>query len=145
MQGWREFVIRIFADTSIYFLAFRGVEDVAERARAVLLRRSGLLLISDHLKLEVLPKAIFHKNAFESRFYQSIFSRSLLISSSEALQAQAMKLACLYGLAAGDACLIAAACLGGADLFVTTEKVTKPMYSVRELEICHLMDMPKSP
>ena len=138
-------MIRVFADTSIYFLAFRGVEEVAKGARDVLLRRSGLLLISDHLKLEVLPKAIFYKKVFESRFYQSIFARSLLISSGEALQAQAMKLACTYGLAAGDANLIAAACLGGADLFVTTEKVTKPMYSVREIEICHLMDMPKSP
>ena len=134
-------MIRTFADSCVYLAAFRNDALFGQAAQALLLRAPGLLICSDYLRLEIVPKAFFHRNLMELRFYESTLDRCLLVPNSPHLQTTALQLACEYGLAAGDATLIAAAVLGSADVFITTEKPSKPMFRVKELKVRHILDV----
>jgi predicted nucleic acid-binding protein len=85
-----------------------------------------------------LPKATFNKQQDETEFYET-FYRLVLSSTgqptSEQIMQDAYQIACTYGLAAMDAIHVAAALQIKADELITTEKSTKPMHRVREIQI----------
>ena len=56
------------------------------------------------------------------------------MSDLETLTQSAYQLACTYGLSGLDALNVAAAILLEADEFITTEKSTKPMYRVPDIQ-----------
>ncbi|GAP96777.1 hypothetical protein NIES2104_33240 [Leptolyngbya sp. NIES-2104] len=89
---------------------------------------------SSFIALEVIPKATYHRKQQELEFYETFFATVVdwAIAQEELLQA-AHQIASLYGLAALDALHIAAALSCNAADFVTTEKTTKPMYRVPNL------------
>lgn len=91
---------------------------------------------SQLVKLELLPKACYHRQAAEIEFYQTHFEAA---KSEEPLTLElgehALRLASKYGIAAVDALHVAAAIRQGAEEFITTEKPDKPIFRVKEVRI----------
>ncbi|MEH1925248.1 nuclease [Nostoc sp.] len=87
-------------------------------------------------QLEVLPKATFNKQQDEAEFYETFFSAVIHWPTDlEQILQNADQIACTYGLAAMDALHVAAAVQIKADQLITTEKPTKPMHRVTEIQI----------
>ncbi len=96
---------------------------------------------SEFIKLEVLPKAVYHGQNNEVEFYEEFFNTvTYWANDFSVVTTTGYNLACKYGLAAMDALHIAAALSVGATEFITTEKKTKPMYRVSEIKIIYLFD-----
>ncbi len=64
---------RTFIDSGVLIAAATGTDDVASRAMTVLDDPDRLFVTSDFVRLEVLPKARFYKNADEAQFYETFF------------------------------------------------------------------------
>lgn len=77
------------------------------------------------MRLEVLPKAIFNKQAAESRFYESFFARATFASDLQAILTLGEKEAARSGVGSMDSLHAADAHLLKAHEFVTTEKPGK--------------------
>ena len=115
-----------FIDAGVLILAARGEPDSAVKAMAVLDDPAREFASSEFVRLEVLPKAIYYRNAAEVKFYELFFnSVKHWAQVSETLLEEAYHEASQTGLAALDALHIAAAASVKADEFVTTEKPEK--------------------
>ncbi len=94
-------MILTYLDTGVLIAAFRGENIIAEKALTILEDSQRLFISSDILKLELLPKAIFHKKELEIAFYQAFFDIAYQhLETSPYLIQQALDLASQYGLAA---------------------------------------------
>jgi len=91
---------------------------------------------SAFVRLEVVPKALFHKRLDESAFYETFFAEvdRWAVPSPELLD-QALTEASRSGLSALDALHVAAAVSVRADELVTTEGRGKPIHRVTMLPI----------
>jgi len=129
-------VTRTFIDSGVLVVAARGTEADSERALAILVDRNREFASSLFVRLELLPKAIYHRKMDEAEFYQSFFDAvQYWATDIEQLFQQSYEIACQYGLAALDALHIAAALSVDAEEFITTERTTKPMHRVTALKI----------
>ncbi len=63
-------VIRTYIDSSILIAVIRGPVQYSENALNVLRSPNRSYVISDIVRLEVLPKAIFHRRELEEQFYE---------------------------------------------------------------------------
>lgn len=91
---------------------------------------------SQFVRLEVLPKAIYHQQQDKAEFYETFFDAvSDWATDLDQVTQDAYQLACTYGLAAVDALHVASALLLKADELITTEKSTKPMHRVMGIQI----------
>jgi hypothetical protein len=91
-------------------------------------------IITDFLKLEVLPKPCFFGNHDEIEFMRTYIENAALhVPSTAFITAQAIALACRYGLSAIDALHAEAAIEAKADEFITIEKPTKPLSRIQEI------------
>jgi predicted nucleic acid-binding protein len=116
--------------------AFQGEELLARRALQVLDDPNRKLVISDYLRLEVLPKPTFHKRQEEIDFMQAIFDgASENVATSPELTGRAVAMASKYDMTPMDALHIGAAAISGVDELVTMEKPTKPMCRVTEVKV----------
>lgn len=98
-----------------------------------------VLVGSDMLRLEIMPKALYFGRDVESRFYSSYFELlDTLVPTTPQLVVTAEELAMGSGLAAMDALLVAAAKEAKADEFITFEKPDKPMFRVEGISIVSL-------
>ena len=128
-----------FIDSGVLVTASRGVENLSDKAIAILAEADREFASSEFIKLEVLPKAIYHRQNDEAEFYQTFFNAvTYWANDIEQIIEEGYNIACKYGLAAMDALHIAAAKSVGAEEFVTTEKPTKPMYRITDLKIVYL-------
>ncbi|MEA5419706.1 nucleic acid-binding protein [Spirulina sp. CCNP1310] len=124
-----------FVDSGILIAAARGTPPRAQRALDILADSDRIFCSSIFIKLEVLPKSLCYQQTLESEFYETFFQGvTYWISDLEALSQFAYHLACIYGLSGLDALNIAAAISLKADEFITTEKPTKPMYRVPNIQ-----------
>jgi predicted nucleic acid-binding protein len=91
---------------------------------------------SAFVRLEVLPKALFHRRPAEAAFYQAFFAEaaSWAMPSPELLD-QALREASRRGLSALDALHVTAAISLEADELVTTEGLGKAIHRVTALAI----------
>lgn len=129
--------MRTFLDTGVLLHAWRGKDG--ERALAIMESGTRTFVSSQLVKLELLPKAEFHKQRVELSFYHEYFLRVVEEEPvSESLAREAYVLAAKYGLAAADALNLAAAIRLRADEFITTEKGEKPMFRLREIKVTSL-------
>jgi predicted nucleic acid-binding protein len=95
-----------------------------------------LFVSSPFVRLEVLPKALFHKRLYEAAFYESYFeSVKLWVSPDEGFLEEASRLASRFGLSAMDSLHVAAATLAGADELVTSEKAGRPIHRIAGLTV----------
>jgi hypothetical protein len=120
----------------VLIAAFRGKDAISASAMEVLDDPDRDILVSDFLRLEVLPKPIYQGNLEEVAFYEAVLNAAVEnLGWREEVTEQAMELATRYGLSAIDAIHVSAALLGAADEFVTAEKPTKPFFRVREMPV----------
>ena len=91
------------------------------------------------VRLEVLPKAVYHSNQAEVEFYEAFFSAVAdWASPVEPVVEDAYRLASQYGLAAMDALHLAAAIATGSAELVTTEKREKPLFRTSAVKVTSL-------
>jgi predicted nucleic acid-binding protein len=116
-------------DKKRYLIAFKILED-----------KNRILLVSDYLRLETLPKPIYNRQALQVAFINKIFEQAELIRSNDFIIEKAMDLASQYGLNGMDALHIASAISGKADELVSFERPGKPFYRlpISELRLVSL-------
>jgi predicted nucleic acid-binding protein len=126
----------LFIDSGVLIAAIRGAPEDTDRIREFLDRREISFASSGYVRLEVLPKASFYKQAKESKFYNGFFGNVRHWAPvGEALVQEALEIAFKSGLSALDALHVAAALAVGADELITSEKPTKPIHRVREIAV----------
>jgi predicted nucleic acid-binding protein len=124
-------VTRTFLDAGVLIAAARGTGVIAVRAHAILDDPERVFVTSDYIRMEVLPKALYHRQRQEVLLYERFFSRAVqIVPPAASLMGQAYTEACTFGLAALDAFHIAAAKFSGAEEFITTERATTPLFRV---------------
>jgi len=124
---------RTAIDANLLIAAWSGRSTLFEQALVILEDPERVLIVSDALWLEVMPKAIYHAKIEESVFYRAVFARAEFLPWSTELVDSAKHLAQSYGLAAMDAIHIAVALAAGADEFISGERPGKPMFRVKEI------------
>jgi predicted nucleic acid-binding protein len=139
-------MIRTYIDTGVLFWAHRGEPVLAAKAIGILDDPNREFVSSIFLRLETLPKAVYHKNQDEIVFYESFFSGvTEWASPLDTVIQDAYQAACTLGIAAFDAFHVAAAIALHADELVTTEKPEKPIHRVKSLKVTTLYMPPPSP
>ena len=128
-----------FVDAGVLIAAARGTQDVSTAALSLLTDPEREFVASPFLRLEVLPKAIYHHRTLEIAFYERYFQGvKHWADSSDGLVDDAYCEACAAGLSALDALHVVAAIRGGAVDLVTTEKRTTLANRVRGISVVTL-------
>jgi predicted nucleic acid-binding protein len=129
-------IIRTYLDTGVLIRAFQVGAKNKDRASDIICDSGREFVVSDVLKLELIPKAFFHKQEEEVAFYEAFFKKAAYqVEISPALVAKAIELASKYDLAPCDALHLSAAIEAQVDEFITTEKPTKPFFRVQLLDL----------
>lgn len=99
-------------------------------------RSSARIVSTPFVRLEVRPKAVFHKNQTEVLFYDTFFGAvTKWVVDYRRRMVEAAKAGESFGLNGMDALHIAAALLSQCDEFVTAERPTSPFSRVKGLSI----------
>jgi predicted nucleic acid-binding protein len=107
-------VTRTFLDAGVLIAAARGRGIIAVRAHTILDDPERVFVTSDYIRMEVFPKALYHRQSEEVLLYERFFSRAVqIVPPSVSLMQQAYTEACTCGLAALDAFHVAAAKVRG--------------------------------
>ncbi len=102
-------------------------------------RRQDAWLASVFTRLETIPRAAFGERVREVQFYEEFLGRfGFLEVGDRMLTDHAADLAMKYGLHGMDALHVAAARRLRAERLLTTEKPTKRLDRVSELEVVHV-------
>jgi hypothetical protein len=129
-------LIRTFLDAGVLIAAARGNDPLSQRALEIVRNQERVFVSSPFIRLEVLPKAVFHRQQREALFYWSYFEGvAVWVNPDQDLVEEADDVASRFGLAALDALHVAAALAAGADELVTTEKPGRPIHRVADLSI----------
>ena len=131
---------RIYVDANVLIAAFRGQADIAERALHILDNPNYRIVLSEAVRLEILPKPVYEKRQDEQRYFEQIFSAAECLPWRLEVLNQAYRLACDHGIAAMDAVHLAMAISARVDAFVTGEKPQKPLFRYRAIPIHSLRD-----
>lgn len=126
--------MRTFLDSGVLLTGWKGRDRLL--AIEVMADEHREFYTSELVRLELLPKALFHKQKAEAKFYEMHLNRVRAEEplSSELVQ-EAFELAKRYGLTAADALHIAAAIRQKVDEFITSELPGKPLFRVKELAV----------
>jgi len=124
---------RTYIDTCLLLAAFRGEGELGQRAFSVLDDPERALVVSDAVRLEVLPKARYHKQQQELAFVEAVFGQAENVAWNSLALQQAQSIAESHGIAAMDAIHVAHAIAAGVDEFISAEKPTKPMFRVQSI------------
>jgi predicted nucleic acid-binding protein len=119
---------RTFLDSGVLIAAFKGATHLRELALQILEDPERVFLTSPFVRLEMLPKAIFNKQADEIRFYEQFFGRAEFVTDLTAIFNLAENEMARSGVGSMDSLHIAAAHLLKADEFITTERQTKSIH-----------------
>ena len=134
-------MIRTYLDAGVLITAARGKAPLATRALDILDDPNRQFVSSVFLKLEVMPKAIYHKKASEVEFYEAVFDAVTdWAESTDEIVERGYSEALAFGLAALDALHVAAAATLGADELVTTEKSDKPIHRRAAVKVVSLWE-----
>lgn len=132
---------RTYVDAGVLIAAARARASIAIRALEILDDPGREFASSIFVKLEVLPKAIFHKNTAEVEFYETFFDAvAYWAHSLETVAEDAYKQACYSGLAAMDALHLAAALSLDAAELVTTERPGKPIHRAQSIKVISIWE-----
>lgn len=129
-----------FLDAGVLIVAGRGTDAISVRALEILDDALRQFDSSPFIRLEILPKCLYHRKEKEAQFYREYFAAvSHWADDLEIIATHAEILAEKYGIAAMDALHVAAAIILKADEFVTTERPTKPLFHVTEIRVVSLV------
>lgn len=129
-------MIRTFIDSGVLIEAFRGSSATAVSALAILNDVNREFVTSEFVRLEVLPKPVFHRRVLEVAFYNAYFATVAQSAPiTRALIRLALRRAEEFGLSAVDALHVAAAETTGAVELVTTERPTSPLSRVTSIQV----------
>jgi predicted nucleic acid-binding protein len=131
---------RTYLDSCLLIAAFMGKGKVGQRAMEILDNPERHFVVSDAVRLEVMPKPLHDKRMEESAFYEAVFQSSENVPWHLEALSNAQTLAEQYGLSAMDAIHIALALHAEADVFATGESPTKPMFRVKELSLISISE-----
>jgi predicted nucleic acid-binding protein len=119
-----------FLDAGVLIAAFRGNPEVSRRALAILDDPDRSFASSVFVRLEVVPKALFHRSLEEIAFYEGFFRGVTHWADPLSLTEKAFSVAVENGLSALDALHAAAALSVNASEIITSEKSRKPIHRV---------------
>lgn len=125
-----------YVDAGLLIAIFRGDRPLARRAIEVVDDPDRRFVASRFLRLELIPKAVYHRQRAEVAYDEGFFAR--VVAWAEPLDrvvAEAEREAARLGLNALDALHVAAAALLGADELVTTEGPTKPIHRATGVQV----------
>ncbi|WP_295444824.1 PIN domain-containing protein [uncultured Thiodictyon sp.] len=132
-------MIKTYVDANALIAAFRGDHPASAEALGVLGEPGRAFVACAFLRLETLRKPLFYRREDEIVFMERYFAAvSLWVPTTDALVQQALGLAAQRDLGAMDALHAAAALQAGADVFVTLERPTKPLFQVPGLNTISL-------
>ncbi len=125
-----------FVDSGVLIAAVRGAPEIVAEAREILLDPDISFASSAYVRLEVLPKASFHRQEKERAFYEGFFETvGHWAPIGESLIEEALEIASRAGLSALDSLHVAAALAVGADELITCEKPGRPIHRVRGITV----------
>ena len=126
----------VFIDAGLLVAAARGVDAIAERALAILSNPALRFASSRLVQLEVLPKAHHFGRNTEVSFYNAFFDKvAVWTPLNEATIEQALGEAIRHGLGAMDALHLVSAASVAAELFMMTERVSKPLHRTELIKV----------
>jgi predicted nucleic acid-binding protein len=129
-------MIRTFIDSGVLIAAARGNSIVAEQALEILSNPDLEFVSSIFLKMEVLPKAIYHNQQVERDFYDDFFGSVVAWAAvTDQLIQEAYQEASQSGLGAMDAFHVVAALSLEADQLITSEKLTSSIHRTNRIKI----------
>jgi predicted nucleic acid-binding protein len=129
---------RTFVDAGVLLAAATGRDpDVQPAAAQILDDPQRTFVSSVFVRLELLPKAIYHRRHDEAAVYDAFFARKVVAWAEplDRVVQEAFAEAARSGLAAMDALHVAAAALLGADELVTTERPERSLFRVTAIKI----------
>jgi len=131
---------RTYIDSCVLITAFQGQDEISIRAMRVLDDPARALVVSDFLRLEVLPKPIFTRHQDEVDFMLSVLEDGVEnVPASPVLTTKAVELAAKYDMTPIDALHVSAAMMAEVDELVTLEADTKPMCRVQEIKVTSIL------
>lgn len=117
---------RTYVDSGVLIANARGIDDISLQALNILNDPERDFLSSIFVKLEILTKAVYHKNADEVDFYEAFFaSVSQWAEVNSYLFESALNQGYKAGIAALDSLYVASALSLNAEEIITTEKPNK--------------------
>ena len=124
-------MIKTYLDANVLIVAFRGEHPAADAALTLLGEGHRQFVASPYLRLETLRKPRFHRRQDEVEFMETYFATvAHWVPSDDRLVQRALELAARLDLGAMDALHAAAALQGGAEVFVTMERRSKPLFRI---------------
>jgi len=128
--------VRTYIDVGVLIAALRGDAPLAATAISFLYDPLREYVTSDYVKIELLPKCIFHKNDDERRFYEEFFdSNEIHVPSSDNLLALAIDEGGRTGISGIDAIHVACAIVAQAEELITAERSTKPIHRASGVKV----------
>jgi hypothetical protein len=120
---------RTYLDAGVLIAALRRDPDLVHQIDGLLADPDRAFVSSVFLRLEVLPKAVYHKRAEDIAWFEAFFASVVgWVDATPSLIDRAEREARRHGLNALDALHIAAAIELRAEELITTERPTKPIY-----------------
>ena len=136
-------MITTYIDSGVLIAAARGDAELSPLALPYLADPNREYITSDYVRLEVLPKAVFHRRQEEADFYNEFFQlNSRSIPTSPALLEFALAESCETGIQGLDAVHIACAVFAGAEEFITSEKQTTPIHRTQKVRVVSIYPSP---
>lgn len=130
---------KTFLDSNVLITAFQAIDEVWQKAMEIIDDPEREFIVSDYLKLEVIPQPTFHRRHEEIQFMQAFFdSASLHVSPTPLITSRAIILACRYSLGPMDALHAGTAVVSEADVLITLEKPEKPLCQIKEIKVVSL-------
>jgi predicted nucleic acid-binding protein len=129
---------RTYLDANVLIAAWNGDSDTRTWARAILDDPGRRFVVSNFVRLEVLPKPTFHRRLGELAFMNAILSVAEQIEVDRLVVTRALTMAGKYDLHPLDALHLAAAAEAGVDELVTLERPEIPMCQQNEVKVVSL-------
>ncbi len=121
-------MVRTYLDSGVLIAICRGKPELAHKALSMLNDPTREILLSEAVRLEVMPRTLYEDRRGEREALEEVFSSAQVLGWSLPVFQRAYHLACTYGIAAMDAVHLAFAVEAKAEAFITTEKPPKPLF-----------------
>jgi predicted nucleic acid-binding protein len=129
---------RTYLDANVLIAAWNGDAEARAWAGAVLDDPDRLLVVSDYVRLEVVPKPRFRRCDSEVLFMEAILAAAERFPVGATTITRALALAERHDLQPMDALHLAAADQAGVDELVTMERPEKPLCRQTEVPVVSL-------